>query len=101
MEMALTSEGHLLMRWWFIITEAESHMEGDMSYFDNHFGMILFVCIYYMMCNVSCAVCIYSILNGVINSREVRRVKAVGPSRSSGAASRQRSRQGVVEDARL
>jgi Ni,Fe-hydrogenase III large subunit len=40
-------------------------------------------------------------LNGMIDSREVRRVKAVGPSRSSGAASRHRSRQGIIEDARL
>jgi hypothetical protein len=53
------------------------------------------------MCNVSYAMCRYSILNGVLYSREVRRVKAAGPSRSSRAASRQRSRQGVVEDARL
>jgi hypothetical protein len=29
MEMALTGEGHLLMRWWCIIAEAGSHMEGD------------------------------------------------------------------------
>jgi hypothetical protein len=63
--------------------------------------MILFVCIYYMMCNVSYVVCRYSMLNGVIDFREVRRVKAACPSRSSGAASRQRSRQGIVEDARL
>jgi hypothetical protein len=38
MEMALTGEGHLLMRWRCIIAEAGSHMEGDMSYFDNHFA---------------------------------------------------------------
>jgi hypothetical protein len=63
--------------------------------------MILFVCIYYTMCNVSYVVCRYSMLNGVIDSREVRRVKATGPSRNSGAANRQRSRQGAVEDARL
>jgi hypothetical protein len=63
--------------------------------------MILFVCIYYMMCNVSYVVCIYSMLNGVIDSREVRRAKAAGSSRSSGAASPQSSRQGAVEDARL
>jgi hypothetical protein len=63
--------------------------------------MILFVRIYYMMCNVSYVVCKYSILNGVIDSREVRRAKAAGLSRSSGAASRQRSRQGTIEDARL
>jgi hypothetical protein len=29
MEMTLTGEGHLLIRWWHIIGEAESHMEGD------------------------------------------------------------------------
>jgi hypothetical protein len=40
-------------------------------------------------------------LNGVIDSKEVRRVKAANPLQSSGAASRQRSRQGVLEDARL
>jgi hypothetical protein len=40
-------------------------------------------------------------LNGVIDSREVRRVKAVGPSWSSGAASQQRPRQDAIEDARL
>jgi hypothetical protein len=54
-----------------------------------------------MMCNVSYVVCGYSMLNGVIDSREVRRVKAVGRSQSSGAASRQRSRQGTIDDARL
>jgi hypothetical protein len=53
-----------------------------------------------MMCNVSYIVCRYSMLNGVIDSREVRRVKAVDLSWSSGAASRQRSRQGTVEDSR-
>jgi hypothetical protein len=37
----------------------------------------------------------------VIDSREVRRAKAVGPSWSSGVASRQRSRQGAIEDAKL
>jgi Ni,Fe-hydrogenase III large subunit len=63
--------------------------------------MILLVCIYYMMCNVSYVVCRYSILNGVIDSREVRRAKATGPSRSSGAASRQRSRQGAIKDVRF
>jgi hypothetical protein len=63
--------------------------------------MILFVCIYYMMCNVSYVVCRYSMLNGVIDSTEVRMAKAAGPSWSSGAASRQRSRQGVIEGARL
>jgi hypothetical protein len=50
---------------------------------------------------VSYVVCRYSILNGVIDSREVRRVKTVGSLWSSGAPSRQRSRQGAVEDARL
>jgi hypothetical protein len=37
----------------------------------------------------------------VIDSREVRRAKAAGLSRSSRAANRQRSRQGSIEDARL
>jgi hypothetical protein len=63
--------------------------------------MILFVCIYYMMCNVNYVVCRYSMFNRVIDSREVRRAKAAGPSQSSGAASRQRSRQDAVQDARL
>jgi hypothetical protein len=64
--------------------------------------MILVVCIYYMMCNiVSYAVCRYFMLNGVIDSREVRRVKAVGPSHSLGAASHHRSRQGIIEDGRM
>jgi hypothetical protein len=54
-----------------------------------------------MMCNVSYVVCRYSMLNGVIDSREVRRAKAAGLSRSSRAANRQRSRQGSIEDARL
>jgi hypothetical protein len=54
-----------------------------------------------MMCNVNYMVCIYSMLNGLIESRVVRRVKAVGSLRSSGAASQQSSRQGAVEDARL
>jgi hypothetical protein len=40
-------------------------------------------------------------LNGVIDSREVRRTKAVDPSQSSVAATRHISRQGVIEDARL
>jgi hypothetical protein len=40
-------------------------------------------------------------LNGLIDSREVRRVKAVGSSRSLGDANRQSSRQGTVDDARL
>jgi hypothetical protein len=31
-------QGHLLMRWQCIIAEVGSHMEGDMSYFDNHFA---------------------------------------------------------------
>jgi hypothetical protein len=63
--------------------------------------MILVVCIHYMMCNVSYIVFKYSMLNEVIDSREVRRVKVVGLSRSSGAVSHHKSRQGVVEDARL
>jgi hypothetical protein len=63
--------------------------------------MILVMCIYYMMCNVSYVVCRYSMLNGVIDSREVRRAKEADLSRSSGAASHHRSRQGAVEDARL
>jgi hypothetical protein len=43
--------------------------------------MILVVCIYYMKCNVvSYVVCRYSMLNGVINSREVRRAKIADPS---------------------
>jgi hypothetical protein len=54
-----------------------------------------------MMCNVSYVVCRYSMLNGLIDSREVRRAKAAGSLRRSGAASRQSSRQGAVEDARL
>jgi hypothetical protein len=40
-------------------------------------------------------------LNGVIDSTEVRWAKATSLSRSSAAASWQRSRQGAVEDARL
>jgi hypothetical protein len=63
--------------------------------------MILFMCIYYMMCNVSYVICRYSILNGVIDSMEVRIVKATGSSWSSRAASQQSLRQGAVEDARL
>jgi hypothetical protein len=64
--------------------------------------MILVVCIYYMMCNVvRYVVCRYSMLNGVIDSREVRRVKAMGPSQSSGVASHHRSRQGATEDTRM
>jgi hypothetical protein len=42
-----------------------------------------------------------TLLNRVIDSKKVRRVKAANPLQSSGAASRQRSRQGAVEDARL
>jgi hypothetical protein len=42
--------------------------------------VILFVCIYYMMCNMSYVVCIYSMLNELIDSREVRRAKAAGSS---------------------
>jgi hypothetical protein len=41
--------------------------------------MILFVCIYYMMCNVSYVVCKYSILNGVIDSRGSEKGKSSGP----------------------
>jgi hypothetical protein len=59
------------------------------------------MCIYYMMCNVSYVVCKYSMLSGLIDSKEVRRAKAAGSSQSSGATSRQSSRQGAVEDARL
>jgi hypothetical protein len=40
-------------------------------------------------------------LNGLIDSREVRRANAVGSSWSSGVASRQSSRQGTIDDARL
>jgi hypothetical protein len=40
-------------------------------------------------------------LNGMIDSRKVGRVNAVGLSRSSWAASHHRSRQGAVEDGRL
>jgi hypothetical protein len=54
------------------------------------------MCIYYMMCNVSYVVCRYSVLNRVIDSREVRGAKAAGPSWSSRAASHHRSRQGAV-----
>jgi hypothetical protein len=53
-----------------------------------------------MMCNVSYVVCRYSMLNGLIDSREVRRAKAMDSSRSLGATSRQSSRQDVVDDAR-
>jgi hypothetical protein len=63
--------------------------------------VILFVCIYYIMCNVSYVVCLYSMLNGLIDSREVRRVKTTGSLQSSGAASRQSSKQGAVNDTRL
>jgi hypothetical protein len=38
MEMALTDEGHLLMQWQCTIEVVGGHMEGDMSYFDNHFA---------------------------------------------------------------
>jgi hypothetical protein len=54
-----------------------------------------------MMCTVSYVLCRYSMLNGVIDSREVGRVKAAGPSWRSGAARRQRSRQRAIENARL
>jgi hypothetical protein len=47
------------------------------------------VCIYYIMCNMTYVECRYSMLNGLIDSRKVRRAKAVGSSQSSGAASRQ------------
>jgi hypothetical protein len=50
---------------------------------------------------VSYIMCRYSMLNELIDSREVRRAKAAGLPQSSGAASRQRSRQGTVEDDRL
>jgi septum formation topological specificity factor MinE len=40
-------------------------------------------------------------LNGLIDSREVRREKAAGSSRSSGAASQQSSWQGTVNNTRL
>jgi hypothetical protein len=53
-----------------------------------------------MMCNVSYVVCRYSMLNGLIDSREVRRAKAMNSSRSLGATSWQSSRQDVVDDAR-
>jgi hypothetical protein len=46
-------------------------------------------------------VCSYSMLNGLIDSREVRRVKSTSSLQSSGAASRQSSRQGAVNGARL
>jgi hypothetical protein len=52
------------------------------------------------MCNVSYVICRYSMLNGLIDSREVRRAKAAGSSRSSRDVSRQSSRQGTVDDAR-
>jgi hypothetical protein len=54
-----------------------------------------------MMCNVSYVVCRYFMLNGLIDTREVIRAKAADSSQSSGAASRQSSRQDAVEDARL
>jgi hypothetical protein len=55
-----------------------------------------------MMCNiVSYVVCRYSMLNGVIDSMEVRRAKATGLSQSSGAASHHRLLQCAVEDARM
>jgi hypothetical protein len=40
-------------------------------------------------------------LNELIDSREVRRAKAVGSSWSLGVASQQSSRQGTIDDARL
>jgi hypothetical protein len=51
--------------------------------------------------NVSYIVCRYFMLNGVIDSKEVRRAKVAGPSRSSRDASHHKSRPGAVEDARL
>jgi hypothetical protein len=54
-----------------------------------------------MMYNVIYVVCRYFMLNGLIDSREMRRGEAAGSSRSSGAASRQSSSQGDVEDARF
>jgi hypothetical protein len=54
-----------------------------------------------MMCNVNYIMCRYSMLNGLIDSREVRSVNAAGSSWSSRAASWQSSRQGAVGDARL
>jgi hypothetical protein len=54
-----------------------------------------------MICNVSYVVYKYSMLNGLIDSSEVRRAKAAGSSQSSGVASRRSSRQGAVDDARL
>jgi hypothetical protein len=50
--------------------------------------VILFVCIYYMMCNGSYVVYRYSMLNGLIDPREVRRAKVAGSSWNSGAAGR-------------
>jgi hypothetical protein len=54
-----------------------------------------------MMCNMTYVECRYSMLNGLIDSREVRRATAVGSSRSSGVVSQQSSRQDAVDDARL
>ena len=45
--------------------------------------------------------CRYSMLNGMIDSNEVRRAKAAEPSQSSGAATRHGSRQDATSDARL
>jgi hypothetical protein len=45
--------------------------------------------------------CADTLLNRVIDSGEMRRVKVAGPSWSSGAVNRQRSRQCAIEDARL
>jgi hypothetical protein len=100
-EMILTGEGHLLIGWQCIIAKAGSHLEGDRC---HTLTMTLrdFICvIYYMMCNMSYVECRYSILNGLIDSREVRRAKATGSSRRSRAASRQSPQQGAVDDARL
>jgi hypothetical protein len=47
--------------------------------------MILVVCIYYMMSDVmNYVVCRYNMLNGVIDSKEVRMVKAVDHHRDQG-----------------
>jgi hypothetical protein len=75
-------------------------MEGDRC---HTLTMTLrdFICVHIMMCNMSYVLCKYSMLNGLIDSREVRRVKAAGSSQSSGAANQQSSRQGTVNDAML
>jgi hypothetical protein len=55
-----------------------------------------FICVHILH-----VVCRCSMLNGLIDSREVRRAKAAGSSQSSGAANQQSSRQGTIKDARL